>query len=75
MEDSLEAAGLWPIKEYIRRRQATISGYIANHPTYEICTGVERIPGSGSFLQCWGRYITWEEYRNVAREGEEREVV
>ena len=42
MAEDLEAAGLWPMKEYIWRRQATIKEYITNHPIYKLCTGEDR---------------------------------
>ena len=35
--ETLEAAGMWPMKDYIRRRQATIGGYIMNCLIYELC--------------------------------------
>ena len=34
--EALEAAGLWPMKEYIWRRQDTIVECIVNHPIYEL---------------------------------------
>ena len=34
---ALEATGLHPIIEYIRRRQATISEKLAYRPIYELC--------------------------------------
>ena len=49
--EDLEAAGLWPMKEYIWRRQSTISEYIANQPIYKLCTWEERIPGPTKFLR------------------------
>ena len=39
VDDALEAAGLWPIKEYTQIWQATISAKLACRPIYEICTG------------------------------------
>ena len=53
MAEALEATGLWTIKEYIRRRQATIAEYITNRPIYELCMGAERMPGSNRFIQWW----------------------
>ena len=58
MAEAFGAAGLWPMKEYIRRRQDTIEEYIMNHPIHELCTGggadarIEQVPavvGSGSY--------------------------
>ena len=34
--NELEAAGMWPTKEYIRRWQANILEYITNHSIYEL---------------------------------------
>ena len=42
-EEALEAAGLCPMKEYIRRRQTTISYYIDNCPIYELLNLVDRM--------------------------------
>ena len=42
LDQALERAGLWPMKEYIRRRQATIEEYIATRPIFELCTGHNR---------------------------------
>ena len=72
MEESLKGAGMWPMKEYIRRRQATIAEYIANRPIYELCTGSERMPGSSRFLRWWDQDINRE--GEGANEGGEREV-
>ena len=37
--EALETAGIWPIKEYIQQRQATIAVQVDRRPIYEICTG------------------------------------
>ena len=34
--EALEAAGLWSMKEYIRRQKAIIAEYIANFHIYEL---------------------------------------
>ena len=36
MAEALERAGMWPMKEYIRRRQDTIVYYIANQPILSV---------------------------------------
>ena len=51
LTDALEIAWLWPIKEYIQRRQATIAEHIACQPIYELFTGVEKFPGSSKFMR------------------------
>ena len=56
--EALEVADLWPLKEYIQRRQANIAEYITNHPIYELCMGAERITGFIRFIRCWDQDIT-----------------
>ena len=60
VEESLEAAYLWPIKELIQRRHSTITAYITNRPIYELCTGAENIPGYSIFTRWWDKYVVWE---------------
>ena len=73
-KEALEAAGLWPMKEYTLIRQATIADYIANRPIHEVCTGVERMNGSSRFLWWWDQYLIREEEGEGVREGSERKV-
>ena len=42
---AIEAAGLYPIRDYIRRRKVTIAENLAYHPIYELCDEAERMPG------------------------------
>ena len=35
----MEVTGIWPIRGYVRRWQATIAEYVAGIPIYELCTG------------------------------------
>ena len=42
----LEAAGLYPIQEYIWRQYATIAEKVAYNPIYELCTRAELRPGT-----------------------------
>ena len=56
VEAALEAAGLWPTRESMWRRQATIVEYIADRPIYELCTGEERMEGYRRFLWWWDQY-------------------
>ena len=58
--EALEEVGLWPMKEYIRRRQATIAKYITNIPIYELCTGENQMMLSSRFMRWWDQDITWE---------------
>ena len=56
----MEVSGMYPIKEYVQRRQATIAAHIANRPIYELYTGVENIPGSSRFMRWWYQYMVRE---------------
>ena len=51
-EEALEAAGLWPMKEYEGRRKTTIEYYIATLPMYELWTGVKQKQGSSRIQVC-----------------------
>ena len=53
VDAALEATGIWSMREYMWRHQTTIAEYVTGRPTYEICTGVERMEGSISFLRWW----------------------
>ena len=50
VEESLEAEVLWPMKDYVRQKQATIDEYITTRLIYEICTGVERLQGTSPMM-------------------------
>ena len=39
VEEDLDVAGIYLIKGYIQRRQATIAAPISNHPIYELFAG------------------------------------
>ena len=49
----MEVTWLCMIREYVRMSQATITEYISGSPTYELCTGTERIDISSRFLMWW----------------------
>ena len=53
IEDALEQAGLWPMREYIRRRQASITEWIANRPIYELCQEATPASGASRMLRWW----------------------
>ena len=59
--DTLEAAGVWLIKEYIQILQDTIAEEVACQTVYDICTGVERIPGSSWLMRWWDQDVGCEE--------------
>jgi hypothetical protein len=51
---AMAEAGLYPIQEYIRRRQSTIAQYIATRPIYARCQAGPRLSGSASrLLRYW----------------------
>ena len=70
----MEAAGLWPMKEYIQRRQANIAEYIANHPIYELYAGVEWMPCLSTLMWWWHQDVKPQEEGAETSEGVEREV-
>ena len=43
--EALEATGLWPIAEYVRRRHATVAKWVAERPIMELCRAA--LPMSG----------------------------
>ena len=70
----MDAMGLWPIKEYIWRRQATIAEHIVNCPIYELCTATEKMLGSSIFMRWWYQEINPEEEGDGASKGVDIEV-
>ena len=59
--DTMEAAGLWTIKEYIQRRQATIAAQVTCRKIYEASTGAELILGSSRMMRWWEQDVGREE--------------
>ena len=53
IEEALEEAGLWPMREYIRRRQATIADFIATRPIFELCNNAEVLGGASRVMRWW----------------------
>ena len=47
----LDNTRIWPIREYVRRNQVTITDYIAGRPISKLCTGAKHIEGSSRFLR------------------------
>ena len=60
--EALDTSGIWPIKEYIQRRQANVAAQVDCHPIYELCAGAERVPGTSRFMWWW--------YQDMGREVE-----
>ena len=57
MVAAIEAAGLYPIQEYIWRRRAIIAEQVPCHPTYELCIEEERRPGSRRVMRWWDQDV------------------
>ena len=57
---ALEAAGLHPIMEYIRRRQATIAEKVACRPIYELCGDAERRTVTSRRMRGWDQDVVNE---------------
>ena len=51
MADDLEISGLWPIKTYIQKCQATTAVLIASWTIYELFMGAYKITGSSLFMR------------------------
>ena len=60
VSDALKTSGLWTIKEYIHRRQATILAHLDCRTIYEMCTGEERMTGDTMFLRWWYQEVVQE---------------
>ena len=59
--DALEDAGIFPIKEYIKIWKATITSQVAFRTIYELCAGVEQMPGSICLTRWWNQDVGPEE--------------
>ena len=46
----MDTTGIWPIREYARRRQAKIAEYLVGRPIYEIFTCADQMEGSSRLL-------------------------
>ena len=68
LQEALDEAGLWPMREYIRRRQATVEQYIATRPIYELCTTAVPQRGSSRLLRWWQ-----QDHSAVEEEEEEKD--
>ena len=51
VDEALETDGLFPIKEYIHQRQATVEVKVTCRPIYEMSLGAEKILGTSRFMQ------------------------
>ena len=60
MVAALEAEGLHPIYEYIRRFQATVAAQVACRPIYELCTEAEQRMGMVCMMRLWDQDLLHE---------------
>ena len=67
LKDALEEAALHPMREYVRRRQATILQEIATRPIYQLCLAADDRPQSNPKLR-W-----WQQDHSIPEEEEEEE--
>ena len=56
----MEAAGLHPIRDYIRRRQSTIAENVACLPIDEIYSKEEEMPGTSRIVRWWDQDVVNE---------------
>ena len=45
--------GRWPIRGYVRKRQAKNAEYVSGSQIYKLCTGAENMEVSSRFLRWW----------------------
>ena len=55
VDNAMESAGLWTIKEYIQIRQENMAEQVACWTIYELCTRVEWMPGSSWMMRRWNQ--------------------
>ena len=53
LKEAMDKAGLWTMKEYVRRRQATVEDYVATRPIYQLCTQAIMLPGASRIMRWW----------------------
>ena len=56
----MDAAGLHPIVEYIRRWQETMAENLACRPFYELCVDAERMPWTIWMVRWWDQDVVNE---------------
>ena len=57
---AMEAAGLHTVREYIRRKHATIVEKAAFRLVYELCVEAERLPGTIRMVRWWDQDVANE---------------
>lgn len=75
LQEAMEKASLWPMREYVRRRQATVEDYIATRPIYNLCIAAdaEPLPGSTSRLRWWNQDHNEERPQDQQQDNGEQE--
>ena len=68
-EKAKEVADLWPMQEYVHRRQSNIAEYIVTRPVFELCNGAERVPEFSQRLRWWDQNHNWGEGGNGSNGG------
>ena len=58
--EALDIDGIFPIKKYIQRRQAIAEVQVSCRPIYDLCTGVDRVPGTSRFMRLWDQDVEQE---------------
>ena len=53
VEAALEVTGRLLIREYMRRHQETVAGYVSGRPICRIFKGAEKMEVSIGLLRCW----------------------
>ena len=62
VDEELDTAGLYPIKEYIQWRKAAVEAQVACLTIYELFMVADRIPETSMFMRWW--------YQDVGQEVE-----
>ena len=66
MDAALETTGVFPIREYVRRREVKLLECVAGILIYKLFTGAERMEGSSRFLRWWYQdHVTNQTKREV----------
>uniref|UniRef100_A0A7S0FHZ4 Uncharacterized protein n=1 Tax=Minutocellus polymorphus TaxID=265543 RepID=A0A7S0FHZ4_9STRA len=71
LEKALEEAGLFPISEYVARRQRTVAQYIALRPIYDIAVEEGRQRGTSTSMRWWEQPIDFAGALAELEEGED----
>ena len=61
VDDVMDAAGIWPINEYIKRHQATFVALVSCQTIYYLCTGAEWMPVYSQLMRWWDQDMVCEE--------------